>query len=286
MTMIGRGFHPTGTAVTDTHKLYSDIGGVPRTFAFVSESTDTVETMDAAGYIASINAGRTIGTNGPFFRAELRTDAGSTASFGDTIDNGDGLTLDVMIDIPEWMSVDRIDLYMNVTEGIYSRRGGQNSDEIPPSFSVPVEFEEADLIVAETGRFEHRHYVKTVSIPLEFDTDGYVIVMLRGIGEETATLWPVVPRRGETPLAFSNPIFVDADGGGYDTFPLQDLLDEVLAQKGLALPEAADDAWTRERWDEPRMGHGHDHGSSAGVEYEFWTREWAAALVERMSCGG
>ena len=285
LTMIGRGFHPTGTAVTDTHKLYSDIGGVPRTFAFVSEGTDTVETMDSAEYIASINAGRTIGTNGPFFRAELRTDAGDSASFGDTIANGEGLTLEVAIDIPEWMLVDRIDLYTNVTEGIYSRRGGENSDEIPPSFSVPVELTAEDLLVASSGTVEHRHYVKTVSIPLEFDTDGYVIVMLRGIGEDTATLWPVVPRRSETPLAFSNPIFVDADGGGYDVFPLQGVLDEVLAQKGLGLPEEADEGWTRERWHEPGMGHDHDHGWSTGVDQEFWTREWAAALVERMSCG-
>ena len=285
LTMIGRGFHPTGTAVTDTHKLYSDIGGVPRTFAFVSEAADTVETMDAAEYLASINAGRTIGTNGPFFRAVLSTDAGDTATFGDTITNGAGLTLDVTIDIPEWMRVDRIDLYTNVTEGIYSRRGGENSDEIPPSFSVPVTLEEADLVVAEAGTVEHRHYVKTVSIPLEFDTDGYVVVMLRGIGEDTATLWPVVPRRSETPFAFSNPIFVDADGGGYNTYPLQGLLDEVLAQKGLGLPGDLEDGWSREAWHQPGMGHGHDHGWSVGVEQEFWTREWAAALVERMSCG-
>ena len=277
LTMIGRGFHPTGTAVTDTHKLWSDIGGVPRTFAFVSDGADGPSTMDDAEYLASVNAGRTIGTNGPFFRAELVTDAGDRAGFGDTIDNGDGLRVEVTIETPEWMTVDRIDLYTNVTEGIYSRRGGENSDEIPPSFSVPVAFEPEDLVVAETGALEHRFYRKTVSIPLEFDTDGYVILMLRGIGEETATLWPVIPRRGETPFAFSNPIFVDADGGGYDNYPLQGLIDEILSQKSYDPNWPLPDGWTRDG-----LHHdGHDHDVR---ELAIGTRPWAAELIDRLSC--
>ena len=279
LTMIGRGFHPTGTAVTDTHKLYSDIGGVPRTFVFVTDGADGPTTMDDSEFVASVNQGRTIGTNGPFFRAELVTDAGARATFGETIENGEGLRVDVMIDVPEWITVDRIDLYTNVTEGIYSRRGGENSDEIPPSFSVPVSLEEDDLLVSAVGTVEHRHYQKTVSVPLEFDTDGYVVVMVRGISEETATLWPVVPHRGETPFAFSNPIFVDADGGGYDSYPLQDLIDEILSQKSFdpQWPLAA--GWTRDG-----IHHdGHEHHFNDG-ELAIGTRPWAAELVDRMSC--
>ncbi len=285
LTMIGRGFHPTGTAVTDTHRLYSDIGAVPRTFAFVSEETDAVGTIDTAEYMGAINEGRTIGTNGPFFRAELRTDAGDTASFGDTITLGEGLTLDVQIDIPEWMSVDQIDLYMNVTEGIYSRSGGENDTDLPPTFSVPVELTADDLEVAAAGAIEHRHYVKTVSIPLEFTTDGYVVIMLRGVADETRTLWPVVPRRSENPFAFSNPIFVDADGGGYDNYPLQGLIDEILSNKSLG--GTVEPGWETGNWHELPQGHSHSHsddGWTHGVEYEFWTREWAAALAEQMTC--
>src|SRR5690606_8369532 len=38
LTMVGRGFTPTATAVTDTHRLYGDLGGSPRTWVFVPEA--------------------------------------------------------------------------------------------------------------------------------------------------------------------------------------------------------------------------------------------------------
>lgn len=238
LTMLGRGFAPTATAVTDTHKLYGDLGGVPRTFVFVSDETDTPWTIDPDEFVRSVNAGRAIGTNGPFFRARARNAAGDTAGPGDTIAADAGLELVVEIDSPEWVRVDRIDLYVNVTEGIYSSTGAANSAPIPPTHTVEVGLSEDDLVVAETGTIAHRHWVKAVTIPLDIDEDAYVIVVVRGEGANTQTLWPVVPRRSETPFAFSNPIFVDADGGGYDTWPLQDLIDRLLAEKARGLRAA------------------------------------------------
>lgn len=261
LTMLGRGFAPTATAVTDTHKLYGDLGGVPRTFVFVSEDHDTPWTIDPDEFVRSVNAGRAIGTNGPFFRATLRNDAGDVAGLGETVPLGGGVTLDLEIQTAEWLRVDQVDVYWNVREGIYSSTGAADTSELPPTLSVPIELTEDDLVVAGSGVAEHRRYDKQVSIPLDIDEDAYVIVVLRG---DDPTLWPVVPRRSETAFAFSNPIFVDADGGGYDQYPLQDLIDRVLASKNRPSVTAAP---------LPALD-----GFSPG------TREWMAELLHRISC--
>ncbi len=76
-------------------------------------------------------------------------------------------------------------------------------------------------------------------------------------------MWPVVPRRGERPFAFSNPLFVDADGGGYDHYPLQELIDRLLSAKSGPVPFE---------------GHGHVLVGEPG------TPEWVGSLFEHLSC--
>lgn len=223
MTMIGRGFTPTGTAVTDTHTLNAHLGGSPRTYAFVGDETDTPNSFDLDHYVETVNANRAVGTNGPFFRVRARNDDDDRAGPGSTIraSSDNSVTLEVEIDIPVWMSVDRIDLFSNV-EGVVTGPGEVDNSPIEPTKSVPIEWESSDTEVVETGDRPHRHRTRRVDVPLEVDSDAYVIVVVRGDENRRGGVWPVVPRRYVTPFAFSNPIFVDADGNGYDDPPLAD----------------------------------------------------------------
>lgn len=223
MTMIGRGFSPTGTAVTDTHKLYSDLGGVPRTYVWgVGDqscgSRRFAELQDydgfVADYVASVNAGQAIGTNGPFVEVSVSNGAGDTASPGDTLSADDETVATLDLQFPEWMDIDEVDVYLNPPlDDIMTRPGEIIEDPIPPTDNVVVTLDPTtELVTTVTGDAEHRVWQKTVEIPLQTDEDAFVVFVVKGST-------PMTPLVGAAPFAFTNPVFLDADGGGYDNPP-------------------------------------------------------------------
>jgi hypothetical protein len=229
LSMVSRGFSPAATAVTDTHKLYSDLGGTPRSFVFVGDDYDTPASFDAQALAAASNEGRLLGTNGPFFRVELENSTGETATLGDTLSSTDGeVTARITIDVPEWIEVDTIDIYSNLPASeIVTAPGEQNEEPIAPTSTHAIEWDASELVEAAAGDATHRHWTKTVDVELTIDTDAYVVVVVRGAGAD-ANMWPVVPSRSVKPFAFSNPVYVDADGGGYDNPPLAALAQTPL----------------------------------------------------------
>lgn len=230
MTMIGRGFTPTGTAVTDTHKLYSDLGAVPRTYVFGQNdyscgirSFDGLTDYDGfvAQYAADVNAGRAIGTNGPFFTVTVTNGAGDTAALGDTIALDAQTTATLEIQMPEWVRVTALDVYLNPDPAdVVTRPGEIVSTEIPPTTRIPITWDDAtQLVTVTTGTFEHKVRRKTMTVPLQADGDAFVIFVVHG-GD---SMWPIV---GSGPFAFSNPVYLDADGNGYDNPPYAALASE------------------------------------------------------------
>ncbi len=223
LTMIGRGQVSTGTAVTDTHTRFGRVmGGVPRTFVFVDDDKDSATTFDAAHFVSAVNGGRAIGTNGPFVTVEAVSDGGERAQIGEVLYTaGQEVTLEVTIQIPEWVHVDRIEMLMNpedaVTDGIE-----YNTSPIEPTETFPVSFAQNNLVtVAGAGANAHRRYEKTVEITVEPEEDSYVVFFVRG----TSGMYPVLPDDEIEPFAFTNPVFLDVDGGGYDNPPLAQLAD-------------------------------------------------------------
>jgi hypothetical protein len=233
-TMIGRGFSPTGTAVSDTHKIIASQAGSPRSFIFVDSEHDTVPTFDKPTYVKAVNEGRLIGTNGPFFRLVAENEVGDQALIGDTLTSAIGETVSVYVhmSLPEWMEVDTLDVYMNLTDEVNTNPGQKISSEVEPTVRIPILLGEDDLEVVAQGLVTHRRYTKTISFDINVERDSYVIVMIRGMGEESPTMYPVVHNKGVRAFAFSNPLYIDADGNGYDQFPMQELLDEPPASMG------------------------------------------------------
>ncbi|NUN14103.1 MAG: CehA/McbA family metallohydrolase [Myxococcales bacterium] len=228
LTLVSRGAPRTGTAVTDTHGLYGDLGGSPRSWVFVGEDQDTVATMKPSGFVEAVNAGRVVGSNGPFFRVTVRNDQGEDGGLGDTVRliNG-GAWAEVEIQTAEWVRVDTIDVYLNEIDDLLDNPGEPGvarTTPLEPSFQVEIPWEETDRQVVATGNHEHRVWRKTVKIPLEIPrstpTDAWVVFMVRGKGANIPSMAPVLRNGGVKPLAFSNPVFLDADGGGYDNPPL------------------------------------------------------------------
>ena len=217
LTMVGRGFTPTATAVTDTHRLYGDLGGSPRTWVFVPEANDEPLSFDEEGFARATNAGAAIGSRGPFMRITARNAAEEEIGLGETIAaGGEPVEVEVELSLPEWMDVTEIEAYINL-EDVITPPGETEEAPLTPTLSVPVVLEETDLEVVATGTSVHRRYTKTVTFSVEADADSYVMIVAKGNGN----MAPLAP--GQTPFAFANPFYIDHDGGGYDNPPLAEL---------------------------------------------------------------
>jgi hypothetical protein len=223
LQMLGRGLKVTGTAVTDTHRLLQEPNGTPRSFVFLPEGQDQVEGFDPEAFAVAVNGQRVLGTNGPFFRVSARNAQEEVAGPGEVLLARDGAaTLRVEYDLPEWLEVDRVDVYVNLRDAILTEPGEASGEEVAPTMSAPVSLEEARLEVVASGSLEHRHRVGSVELPLAVEADSYVIVVLRGAGD-VSSMFPLVYDADVKPFGFMNPVYVDVDGGGYDQPPLSAL---------------------------------------------------------------
>ena len=281
LTMVGRGFSPTATAVTDTHGIYGSLGASPRSFVLVDEDSDTPATMDLENFVAQIRSGALLGTSGPMMHVLLRNHDDEGATMGQTLDvSGGTATAQITLEMPEWIDVDTLDVYVNIpADELQGEPGESITDPVEPTQRIQVEWEDEHRELVAEGNYEHHRLRQTVEIELEVESDSYVVFLARGLNGRD--MLPVVSNSGQ-PLAFSNPVFLDADGGGYDTPPLMQARLQQLAitasERGLdgspsrAIIETADDVTEEnlgrlleelqcEHGFTADDGHHHDHGS-------------------------
>ncbi|MEZ4474685.1 MAG: CehA/McbA family metallohydrolase [bacterium] len=217
LQMVGRGFHPTATAVSDTHKRLSSQAGTPRSFVALPAGADSIATFDPAAMARAVNAGRLIGSGGPFFAIEVRQ-GDQAAAPGDTLAAEPGeVTVHLTIQTPDWMTLDTLRLYSNLRDGI-GIDAEPGADPIAATVSVPLDWAAAAREEVVPGHFRRR---LEVDVPLLVAADAYVIAVLSG--DDGPSMFPVIHSRGARPFGYSNPIFVDVDGGGFDHPPLADL---------------------------------------------------------------
>ncbi|GMV40449.1 MAG: hypothetical protein AMXMBFR64_21650 [Myxococcales bacterium] len=215
MTFLNRGFRVTGTAVTDTHSLIKDPGGVPCSYVRMPEGKDTIAPLDAAAFAAAVNAGRLVGSNGPLLDVRLVDPAtGDEAEVGETLAlSGKAMQLVVNIQTPRWYTVDKVEVFSNATS-IVTPPGQLVETKPPVAFSQDVEMTEADLMPAVEGGAPGARYVKTVVFDLEPGEDAWYVVLATGNKAASGDVRPIVMDAARA-LAFTNPLFVDVDGGGW-----------------------------------------------------------------------
>ncbi|MCG3174542.1 MAG: hypothetical protein GMKNLPBB_02787 [Myxococcota bacterium] len=221
LAMVGRGFTPTATAVSDTHQHSRSLAGSPRTFVFYPPGKRaTVTPLEENTFTVAVNQGRAIGTNGPYFTAAVINEKGERAGFGELVTSQAGeVTVEARIQTPEWMTVNLIEAYVNTPAADLGDMLKISSEPVKAAMAVPVELAPADLKEVSPGS-PHRRYDKTVTFKVPVKGDSYVVLLVSSSGDKARDMFPVLPFKGVTPRAFSNPIYVDADGGGYDKPPL------------------------------------------------------------------
>lgn len=218
LQMVGRGFHPTATAVSDTHRRFTDEAGNPRSYVFLPEGADTIGEFDPQALATAVNAGRLVGSSGPFMRVGVAAGE-ATAGVGETLATAPGpVEVRVHLQTPEWMQVTEVQLFVNVAEGLGIDEDQPAQDPLPPTVAVPAGWDEAVRVEVAPG---HARKERTLTVPLEVAADSYVIVVVHG--DDGPSMFPVVSGRGSRPLAYSNPTFIDVDGGGFNVFPLAGL---------------------------------------------------------------
>jgi hypothetical protein len=237
MTMLSSGRRKVATGVSDTHHAFSTLGGYSRTYVEVG-AADAPAQLDPRAFASALREVRAIGTNGPFIRLSARrleggvTVSGDPVSIGGTlsISPGDAVEITADVQAPEWMQFDTLELYTHA-DGREALDGQSNAEwpavhqtKALDPFALPIEA----VPDANGQQFRRVHLVETFRVqPV---ADAWYVVILRSTGAG-GTLYPlaydsvtcsnaVCTANAAKPHAFTNPIFVDADGSGaYDRFP-------------------------------------------------------------------
>jgi hypothetical protein len=247
--MINQGLVRTGVSDSDTHTAQSGVGGFPRNMV-ASPSDDPADLSGLADTLsANVNAGRVFGTDGPMVRVSVNAaSTGQTASLelGSplTISTSDG-AVDITVDIqsPTWAEFDKVEYYINTTTTRHTLTNQQtgagpisvNRYTLTPDAvqTAGVDFTVNTVPVAGTS--SSRLEATTTLSLTGLTNDIYVVVMVKGTDGVSKPLFPVLPNNLKTStnttlmqltdgnlgedgimaLAYTNPLFVDVDGGGW-----------------------------------------------------------------------
>lgn len=221
MQLLNLGYRVPGVVNTDAHWNFHGSGWLRN---YIRSSTDEPAEADLMEICHALEHGQVVMTNGPFMEVEA-TAAGTKVGPGEDLVASDGVVaLHVSVQCPNWLDVNRVQVFVNgrpAEQWNYTRR------DQPAMFADGAK------------KFDQ-------SMRLSLDEDAHVIVATCGEGLQLGHVYG--PDFGKVmPVAVSNPIFVDVDGGSFQ--PNGDML-------GKPLPI------------EPghRPTHGHDHLDSRASE--------------------
>ncbi len=207
-TFLNLGLRKTGIAVSDTHRWYASGAGFPRSLIYVGDEYDTPLSITPEVFARAIQAGRVVGTNGPFVHFYIKPEGSSEIYLmGDMVPGGRPLELHVEIRLPEWMSVDTLEIFSN-TPGTVAL-GGQPNDNWPEPLTV-YRLTSADFQINNGQKIYH--HVEVVNPT----ADAWYVVVVRDDPDylDNYPMVPVVSSASDLPFAFTNAIFVDANNNG------------------------------------------------------------------------
>jgi hypothetical protein len=174
--LLNLGKRYTAVGNSDSHRLVGQYVGYPRTYVRVPD--DRAEAVSEEQISRALLAGHAIVSGGPFVMAIAEGRAGP----GDFVAAHSGtVELQLSVRAPAWMDVRRAEIYVN----------GQRVTTIPARTTLaPIRIEAVT--------------------PVRVRRDSWIVVAARG--DKPMRVW--MPGTPAVPFAFTNPIFVDADGDG------------------------------------------------------------------------
>ncbi len=188
LQLLNQGHRVPGVVNTDAHYNLHGSGFLR---VYVQSPTDDTARIRAADVVHSAEAGRMIMTSGPYLEVALLAEG--SGSPGDTVPVPSGnAQLVVRVQCPNWFDIDRVQVFLN---GKPDPKLNFTRESTPSYFTGGV------------VKFHQR-------IPVALAGDTHVIV---AAASERSKLGPVMgpDHKDDMPIAVSNPIYVDVDGGGF-----------------------------------------------------------------------
>lgn len=215
MTFLSRGTVTTSSGVSDTHDAQSATGGYARTYAFVN--ADTPAQFSPAKFADAIRAHQAFASNTPFLRFSARkVSGGASVDIGGTLSVTAGEMIELTVDVtgPEWMEIDRVEIYSHAPGR--EAFNGESNGSWPEGRILQKHDITNPTIEAVPGSTALRRVHLTEKFMVSASADTWFVAMARGT--RGRSMWPL---HGDRPQAWTNAILVDADGSGkYDQFPL------------------------------------------------------------------
>ncbi|HEV7221114.1 MAG TPA: CehA/McbA family metallohydrolase [Pirellulales bacterium] len=193
LQLLNQGYRIPGVVNTDAHYNFHGSGFLR---IYLESATDDPAGVQTLEMVHTAEHGHIMMTSGPYLEVRLTADAAgdkSSGTAGDDVEAPDGKAkLRVRVQCPNWFDVDRVQVFVN---GRADDALNFTREKTPERFA------------GGTLKFDQE-------LPLALDADAHVIV---AAAAEKSTLGPVMgPEHAkDTPIAVSNPIFVDVDGGGF-----------------------------------------------------------------------
>jgi hypothetical protein len=184
-SLLNQGYVKTGTANSDTHTI-ANLAGYPRNYILLEDPE--ARRADKETLCEQIRKQKVFGTTGPI----IQLDIGGEATIGDTVTvEGGKVDLNIKVSAAPWVPLGVIRIWAN-GEIVQVLKPGPQTEILRLNQSLPLALEKDSWIVVEaTMRPEPKS------------------------GEPSCPggLYNIVAPR-MSPLAFTNPIFVDIDGNG------------------------------------------------------------------------
>jgi hypothetical protein len=198
--------HPLwATGVSDTHRLVAELPGYSRTFVEAGDLPNPGLGLDIKNFNEQVVAGKMFGSAGPVL--DVTADNTSvTVGLGETLDaSGGNVNLNIEVKAAPWIPVDEVRVIKNgCVIACFN-------DLTAPAVSAQPAFD--DQTAAGVVRF-------TGVIPDAVTEDSYYVIEaspnLPASGSPAVDPIVNAVAAGAFPFAFTNPIFADFDGSGYE----------------------------------------------------------------------
>jgi len=215
-TMLSHGITLAGTGNSDTHKVFSGQLGYPRNYVELANDAPAMLEGQLEAFAVAMRDGNSFFTTGPFVRV---TATGATSGGpGDTVEPtvGDTVTLDIDIEMPDWIDVDTVRVYVN-TPGTTSL-ADEDGNRIAPVPDHVIDIGPM-VVTTDAGNGLSKKVVQNLAQVIDLaglTTDAWIVVTVSA-DSTTTSLFPVIPvgvdaASGVKPFALVNAIYVDVDG--------------------------------------------------------------------------